>query len=859
MKPLLITTAPLKPDATIAKKDLSEKNVYLGYLLLGVSFFLYALAEYVDPEKRGDTFTIFILHYLIALVYIIILIVGNSYGIRKSWLQQNLDKTIILLNLFLISAYALNRRVPVFADSTLWLCVYLIITSLFLLSYRYFSKLPLWVNRLQHLVLGSSLILYFYLTVFVAHIYAIATIGIIFFGIGAHIFTPITLLIGCIFLIRHTHAQRKVSRYWIAAGASITIISVLVFMGEWNSRISKMETMANQSVMDKNIDLPIWVSIAQSIENDWISERILKSDLVYTTYFRYDSWDLFPSRVSWDEIKKHDPLVFISSIVSKCALPDEERIKILEANFANRHQSNERLWSGDNLTTSYIVSDVDIYPELRLAYTEKYLNVRNNNDRERWWGRTQEAIYTFQLPEGSAVTSLSLWIAGKEEKGILTSKQKATTAYKTIVGVEQRDPSVIHWQEGNTVTVRVFPCTPEEERKFKIGITSPLTVKDDEVIFKNVTFRGPTANRAKETYRIRIIGASTDVVMPSHFKKDAKGNYVVEDYYNPDFELSFKAMPFKANQFSFDGFTYSMHPYAPVYAVVDFKDIFLDINTSWKENEIDALKDLLTEYNLKVFIDNEFVTLNAENWRDVTNELSSKNFSLFPFYRINHIQSALVVTKGRALSPHLSDFKESDFAEAISHYFEDGKKIKVYNLGEEISTYVSSLREFRGLEFANGSVAQLNELLKKKTFPKAEESDERVMLHDAKMFITKKQIDNDALGKDNAPDHLARLFAYNNIMRKVGANYFKDNFISDALINEATTAYVVSPISSLIVLETKEDYERFGIEDIDNSLHNASKQSSGAVPEPHEWALIILFVLFVMYLRFRPLRFRPTV
>jgi hypothetical protein len=71
-------------------------------------------------------------------------------------------------------------------------------------------------------------------------------------------------------------------------------------------------------------------------------------------------------------------------------------------------------------------------------------------------------------------------------------------------------------------------------------------------------------------------------------------------------------------------------------------------------------------------------------------------------------------------------------------------------------------------------------------------------------------------------------------------------------VQEAVKAYVVSPVSSLVVLETKKDYERFGIEDSKNSLRNASLQSKGAVPEPHEWALIIIAVLVVLTIKFKP-------
>ena len=60
---------------------------------------------------------------------------------------------------------------------------------------------------------------------------------------------------------------------------------------------------------------------------------------------------------------------------------------------------------------------------------------------------------------------------------------------------------------------------------------------------------------------------------------------------------------------------------------------------------------------------------------------------------------------------------------------------------------------------------------------------------------------------------------------------------------------MVSPVSSLVVLETQADYDRFDIVDSKNSLKNASMKGNGAVPEPGEWAIIILgaaaFLVFV--------------
>ena len=86
-----------------------------------------------------------------------------------------------------------------------------------------------------------------------------------------------------------------------------------------------------------------------------------------------------------------------------------------------RHQAQERLWSGDHLHTSFVNTEIKLWPKCNMAYTEKTLTV-SNDELSSGWNRQEEAIYTFYLPEGAVVTSLSLWVNGKEEKGILTTK-----------------------------------------------------------------------------------------------------------------------------------------------------------------------------------------------------------------------------------------------------------------------------------------------------------------------------------------------------------------------------------------------------------------------------------------------------
>jgi XrtN system VIT domain protein len=213
----------------------------------------------------------------------------------------------------------------------------------------------------------------------------------------------------------------------------------------------------------------------------------------------------------------------------------------------------------------------------------------------------------------------------------------------------------------------------------------------------------------------------------------------------------------------------------------------------------------------------------------------TKNFSLFPYHLLKDLERSVVITKGDDFTPLLSDLDESKFADGIVKFFKRRKPVKVYNLGNKVSTFTGTLRELRAINFAHGDVSQLKSWLTKGEFPVTREDDNHIVLHDANLVVAKT-----AGGKSpsGAPDHLARLFASNQIMKQVGSSYFEEKEFPDDLVKEARKAYVVSPVSSLIVLETQQDYDRFGIADDGESLLNAKKNSSGAVPEPHEWVLI---------------------
>jgi XrtN system VIT domain protein len=447
------------------------------------------------------------------------------------------------------------------------------------------------------------------------------------------------------------------------------------------------------------------------------------------------------------------------------------------------------------------------------------------------------------------VSSLSLWIGGKEEKAYLTTKEKADSAYTQIVGVEKRDPSVIHWQEGNTVSVRVFPCNPDEDRKFKIGVSSPLRKVGEELIYENIYFDGPAGKHASETVQFTFSQRPEGLELPADWEEATDGVYQVDRSYEPYWELSCKAPPLSVNSFSFDNKSYVLKGYKDQYTNFAPSAIYLDLNSSWTQDEFSALWPKIR--SLKVFaFEDKLVQLTEANKDAVFARLSNLNFSLFPVYKIAEADQALLISKSTSTSPNLTDLKDSEFAKRTASYLalNTNKNIRMFAIGDELSPYLKGLKELRVFNYHSGPLSSLLTLIAGRKFIQQQENDATVCVESADFMI----VESDGQVKGNAPDHLLRLYAYNNIMKKVAANYFQNDFVQADVIAEAEKANIVTPVSSLIVLETQKDYERFDIDESKNSLKNASMKSSGAVPEPHEWLMILLAGAIMIYLMRKP-------
>ncbi|GAB3746578.1 hypothetical protein GCM10028817_02650 [Spirosoma pomorum] len=476
-----------------------------GLILLTFSVVVYALFELVaDRARVRDTdFLLFMFRYALTVSFSIILIAHGLFRWRSATYAAMRPARWVGLVLWLISAFALNRSFLIFQQSTEWLCWAIVLAAASVAAYGWRDILPIRGRQVLYAALAISWCLFTYQAIYLVELYPTSTIVAVVLGISLHTFIPLALSIVVGKRLWHDAQQEPYLRPWIRLGLLVPLIAIGLFLVGWKIAVNRVDKARMYAATRRTTDLPDWVLAAQQLENNWLTNRLLRSGRVYDKgrFFDGSGWGM-GNLSAQDDTKQHDPLVVIASRLFPLSnTSDDEQLKLLRVISNEQHGTEEKFWTGRHLSVKDIVSQVRIWPQFRLSYAEKTIRIRN----QQRFG-SEEALFTFHLPAGSVVSSMSLWVNGKEEPARLTTVAKADSAYRTVVNVESkvrtRDPSVVYWQEGNRVTVRVFPCQASEDRRVKLGITSPLRFEEGELIYQNPYFEGPDASSSDELVHI---------------------------------------------------------------------------------------------------------------------------------------------------------------------------------------------------------------------------------------------------------------------------------------------------------------------------------------------------------------------
>jgi Ca-activated chloride channel family protein len=163
------------------------------------------------------------------------------------------------------------------------------------------------------------------------------------------------------------------------------------------------------------------------------------------------------------------------------------------------------------LTIAYQRVDVEIENQVATTHIDQLFV--NDND---WM---LEGTYFFPLPEGAAVSQLTMWVDGQPIEAKILERDEARQIYDDIVR-QLRDPALLEYVGTQAIQANVFPIPPHDERRVEIEYTQVLPAEAGVIHYVFPQSTKLYTNAPLDTQSIRVEVRSNEAIRaiysPSH-------------------------------------------------------------------------------------------------------------------------------------------------------------------------------------------------------------------------------------------------------------------------------------------------------------------------------------------------------
>ena len=94
-----------------------------------------------------------------------------------------------------------------------------------------------------------------------------------------------------------------------------------------------------------------------------------------------------------------------------------------------------------------------------------------------------EAVIRLPVPRGAAVTDAVLWVNDKPMRGAFVERQRANSIYTSIV-TRRRDPALVAWDGPGWIAVSIYPLENNRPRRFELEWVEPAAEADGRVQYR---------------------------------------------------------------------------------------------------------------------------------------------------------------------------------------------------------------------------------------------------------------------------------------------------------------------------------------------------------------------------------------
>ena len=168
-------------------------------------------------------------------------------------------------------------------------------------------------------------------------------------------------------------------------------------------------------------------------------------------------------------------------------------------------------WNFDGLKIEYQRVDVTIEDQIATTHIDQLFV--NDND----W--LLEGVYLFPLPEGAAVSQLTMWVNGDPIEAKILEADEARQIYDQIVR-QLRDPALLEYVGTSAIQANVFPIPPHDERRIEIEYSQILPVDNGLIHYIYPQSTNLYTNTPLDDQSIRVEVQSNEeiraIYSPSH-------------------------------------------------------------------------------------------------------------------------------------------------------------------------------------------------------------------------------------------------------------------------------------------------------------------------------------------------------
>ncbi len=707
--------------------------------------------------------------------------------------------------------------------------------------------------------------------------YGLGAVGLVLIGFGVLIFIPAILIVALsIHLVRYHFVglRRRCFFGSLAAPALVTLVLATAYLFQLRT-LRELATTGS--------DLPVTVHLLQYVDPGFPTKVALLGSAVYQS----------EASESWQRNRLlHYPLAFWLLL---CGEVDDtgqtlDRRRLVQFFENSSHRTEEQLWSGTEVRTPLV--DVRHVVHASTRTVRSRYDLVATADVTQW--SQNEAIYTLHLPPGATVTNSSLWVNGVEQPGRLTTKARAEQAYRAVVGQERRDPMLVQWRDGQTVSLRVFPIYTDLPRAFSVEVLSPLGTTGADyakgpghLSIRPVHIEGPGLTWARSASDVLVDDADASAALFNAMSTEAlapqprRFGYREHTHVLHDNDL---AVTDSQPSFVHSGTRYTLERakpvvFAPAASAVDAANaVYVDLTEGWTEADLYAIAEAADQLPVYVW------RADAEGknaWERLTGKHAFEGAAAFaktrprsfvPVYDLPSPRGALLVTRDQEQPFALEVIGSVEVKRRLDDFtceLRPRANLSVFHVGDAAPPYLASLAEIGAVTLELGDLSTLTQRLRTGERRVSADGPGVVEFEGGHRRIVASPTH---LPDSDGDPALMQLFAARQAMLASQTGELSADQQQER-IDIAQTANIVSPFSSLIVLENDADYARFGIDNRvgihrktpptqglplvvaptvvtpePQLLDQVFADGSGSVPEPEEWALIFLGLLTVGFI-----------